>query len=237
MLLSNIKKEYPSTVKILNYHKSFTIEAPQCTPHNSVACQQCWPRGKKDFPPLSSLQRSKTLISDYVLCNEFDMFATFTYDPKKVDSFDYSHAKKVMSHWLNNQKRPHKSPNLAYLIVAESHKSGAIHFHALMKGYQGKLTYAKLHKGRKIYNIDEWGWGFSTVARIDNVEIVASYVKKYISKDMLKITNKKRFWVSRNLNKPLKTYNIDMEVEVHDRPLFVVDKYRADNFTIYKVLK
>lgn len=182
------------------------------------------------------------MITDYTLANEFDLFTTFTFDPQKVDSLNFEFAKEKMSNWLKVAKR--NSPDLKYLIVAELHKvSGRIHFHALMKNYSGDLhlAYSKngqpmIKNNRKIYNIGAYKWGYSTAVKIDNIEKVSSYIQKYITKDMLKITNKKRFWASRNLIKPKKTYNVPLEETVFSRPLFITGKHIEEYFKIYKVL-
>jgi len=186
--------------------------------------------------------RSKAMITDYTLSNDFDLFCTFTFDPEKADSFDFELCKEKMQNWLSNSRRD--SPDLKYLIVAEKHKTGRIHFHALMKYYNGVLTPAfsetgkqKEKNGRKIYNMGQYNWGWSTAIKIDNIEKVASYVQKYITKDMLKIGNKKRFWASRNLQKPTKQYNINLQEEIYTRPLFILGTHREEYYKIYRVLK
>jgi len=186
--------------------------------------------------------RSKTRITDYTLANNFDLFATFTFDPAKVDTLDFALVKSKMSKWLNNQRR--HSPDLKYLIVAELHKvSGFMHFHALLKNFNGELvqSYQKnglpRHKnGRNILNIGTYNWGWSTAIKIDDIDKVSSYVQKYITKDMLKISNKKRFWTSRNLIKPKVDYNVDVQELIYSRPLFIQGEYREEYYKIYKIL-
>lgn len=236
MYIKTIKKEYGKSIKIVRFNRGVVINPPKCANHNTIACQICWPRNPDRPPSYSSIMRSKTLITDYTLSNDFDLFTTFTFDPKKVDSLDVNQAKAKMSKWLNNARRV--SPELAYLIVAEKHKSGRIHFHALMKNYKGTLHQTlKTKNNRAIFNITGWNWGFSTAVKIDNISKVSSYMQKYITKDMLKISNKKRFWVSRNLNKPIKTYNVDMNDEVFSKPLFVLSDYKDQYFRTFTILK
>jgi len=161
-----------------------------------------------------SLKRTKRTIADLVLCNKFDMFATFTFDPKKVkDRLDPDCCKTVMQTWLSNQRKIHGK--FDYLIVPEFHKKGGLHFHALLKNYNGKLTDSgKKKHGRKIYNIASYKSGFSTVVFVDHVGKVSSYVRKYITKDMPRFSNKKRYWCSTGLQRPL----IDWNSGVADMP-------------------
>jgi len=234
MFVKNIYKNYGSNIKILEYKKGVYIEPPTCKSHNLVNCGVCFPRKAHGEILDSSIIRTKTTITDYVLTNEFEYFCTFTFDPKKVDSMNIEFSKDKMSKWLNNQRRD--SPDLGYLIIAEKHKSGAIHFHALLKHYNAPLHFSGVfQKGRKVLNIQKWKYGFSTAIAIDNNEAVAYYIQKYITKDMLKISNKKRYWCSRNLKKPTKLYNVDI-AGAHLMYPNLVMAIDVDYFTIYKTI-
>lgn len=178
---------------------------------------------------LDSIRRTKTLISDLMICNEFDMFATFTFNGSKKYARQYGYAitdrtdidllKTKMQKWLKNQRDIHGK--FQYLIVPEYHKDGkALHFHALLKGYKGTLFDTGKTKGaRPIYNISSYKLGHSTVIPIDDNKVsyrkVSSYIKKYITKDMPQFRNKKRYWSSQGLNKPLKVPNPNIE-NTHD---------------------
>lgn len=236
MYIKSIKKDYGKTIRIVNYNRGVVIDPPRCKDHDQIACQLCWKRVVNPIPKPSSLQRSKTKITDYTLANDFDLFCTFTFNPELVDSFNIQEAKDKMSKWLNNSRR--NSPDLKYLIVAELHKSGRIHFHALMKNYRGELQPTQRSKnGRKIYNLLKWRYGFSTAIEIDNIGKVSSYMQKYVTKDMIKIGNKKRFWASKNLTKPVVDYNVNMVEEVFSRPLFVTGIAQMEYYKVYSILK
>jgi len=146
-----------------------------------------------------SLQRTKTLVSDLVLCNEFELFTTFTI---AHDRYEIDHSKQKMMDWLKNYKKHDK---LSYLLVPEFHKDKqAIHFHALVNGIKNHSLKdsGKMINGRKAWNINSYRSGFSTAVRIDNHDLVSSYIKKYITKDMPKFKGKKRYWCSEGLTRP-----------------------------------
>lgn len=151
-----------------------------------------------------SIERSKTRISDYALCNNFDMFATFTFSDDRQNAYL---CRQKMSKWLKNEQR--NTGQFKYLIVPEYHKDGvSIHFHALLSHFNGVIEDSTIkQRGRKIYNIESYPYGFSTVVKIDNIDKVASYIKKYITKDMINILNKKRYWCSQSLELPTIVYN------------------------------
>lgn len=235
MLIKSITKDYGAFSSTVVYDRALSFQPPHCRLHSRAACPECFRRGKHAQPLQSSIQRTRTSLRDYIVVNEFELFCTFTYDPKKVDSFDISESKRVLSRWLNNSRRT--SPDLAYIVVPELHKSGRVHFHALIKNYKGKLKDSGVvRKSGRLYNISGWSYGYSTAVIIkaskDDHAKVASYMSKYITKDMLLFADKKRYWCSRNLEKPVKYYNIQREIE--DAPLFVESTHVDEYFKIIK---
>lgn len=167
-----------------------------------------------ESPIERSIRRTKKSVFDLVLCNDFELFVTFTFEHHRDDN---AKNKKRMSVWLTNQQKI--SGKFQYLIVSELHKSGAVHFHALIKGYKGKLVLAThpqtnqplVHSGRQVYNLDGYKLGYTVVKLIDNkkgsLEKAGFYLLKYVTKDMPNIHGKKRYWASRDLEKPLVIYN------------------------------
>jgi len=106
-----------------------------------------------------------------------------------------------MSNWFKNQRK--KGNNFSYLIVSEFHKDGvSLHFHALIKGHLNLKQTNIFQKGRRIYNIKDYKLGHTTVVKIDNQEAVSKYIRKYITKDMPRLHNKKRYWTSKDVKRP-----------------------------------
>jgi hypothetical protein len=158
-----------------------------------------------------SIRRSKKLIRDYALCNCFDMFITFTF---ATDRDDVEKCRRRMMDWLKNQRN--RNGKFRYLIVPEFHKDGkSIHFHALIGGYEGKIEKAinpktnkqLKQKGRYVYQLSGYTLGFNNVKLIGNTiedrTRVASYIQKYMTKDMPVFFGRKRYWVSKGLKLPL----------------------------------
>lgn len=255
MIIENIKKDYGNLSTVVLYRREFTAEPPECVKHHEINCQICFKRGKFkniDINTLtpdekqkffsnrkSSTRRSKTTVTDYALCNEFSQFITLTFDQKLTDAFNYDLCKKLASKWLNNQRR--HSPNLTYILVSEKHKSGAIHFHLIVNNFNGRLTVAINKKtgrlvqkgGKQIYNLDGWKYGFSTLSHIANKEATAHYLQKYLTKDFIEAFNKKRYWCSRGLKKPIKSYNIDAHKEIADHPGMFHKLYTNEAYYLY----
>lgn len=157
-----------------------------------------------------SLRRTRKTIKDYVFCNQFELFATFTF---KDDRQNIDRCKTKMNNWLKNQQK--RIGKFEYIIVPEFHKDQqSIHFHALIMGYQGRVmqsvnpkTNMPIKQGtRYVYELPSYTLGFTNVKIIDDKQDsltkVGFYIQKYITKDMPVFANKNRYWASRGLLKP-----------------------------------
>jgi len=202
-IISSIVKEYPHMFKVVIYHESYLL--PSKTNHTKNTNKVT----KKEDNIQRSLRRSKTTVQDIILSNDFDLWCTFTFDKRKLDRYNSSKCKSVMSNWLFNQ-RTH-SPDLKYIIVPEKHKDGAIHFHALISNYHGTLidTGHKTKNQQTIYKAQSYKSGFTEFVKLDtNKEAIAKYItKQYLTKDMILFPSQKRFWASRNLIRPVSHIN------------------------------
>lgn len=170
-----------------------------------------------------NLINTKQKIIDYAYENHsgdpWEYFFTATFDPKKVDSYNYDEVTQMLSNWLDNMK--HQNKNMQYIIVPELHESGRIHFHGIFKHVPNwRLTIAvNPHTGKpifknglQIYNLDNYKLGFTTVSRVVDQEAVSVYISKYINKNLINIKYKKRYWVSKSLKLPVtKYYDFDYE--------------------------
>lgn len=169
-------------------------------------------------PREDNLKRAKEKIFDIVLLNDFKYFITGTFaENEDFDRTDPAEVMKPLLKWLKNQTL---RKGLQYVLTAERHKNGGIHFHALVNDVL-PLTYSgrRLYQGqawieqdilkerdsfepyKKIYNIDNWKYGYSTAIPCDNNKLkLARYVTKYITKGNDKIFGK-YYWSSKNIER------------------------------------
>lgn len=152
-----------------------------------------------------SVRRTKSKIYDIAKSNKWEWFVTFTFNPEKVDSFDYDIVTKKLSQWLKNIKR--KNENMKYLLVPEQHESGRWHFHGLFEKMENIVfvdSGKHDNKGRVIYNVGSYKLGFSTATKISDLERACSYITKYTTKELCVVTKgKKRYWHSKNVEMPV----------------------------------
>lgn len=155
--------------------------------------------------PVDSLERAKRrakrAVSDLALCNEFRWFVTLTLDPGKVDRYDAAAVTRKLNSWLDNQVR---RKGLAYVLVSERHKDGAIHFHGFFNDALAVVDSGTLSIGggkprrprsaaqreywleqgaHAVYNLPGWTLGFTTAIELYGERRKAvGYVCKYITK-------------------------------------------------------
>jgi len=190
----------------------------------------------REYQKFKNLLRAKSSIIDLIyhngLIKPWQYFVTLTFDPKEVDSMNYDVVSKVIAKWLNNMK--HQNPRMSYVMTPELHKSGRVHWHGVFRDVPNwKLVPAvnsnlqRIKKdGLPIYNLSNYKYGFTTVSEIQNQEAVSVYVSKYITKDLIDKNYKKKYWCSRNLERPKMQYALLNE----DSLQFYIDKYNIKDY-------
>lgn len=189
------------------------------------------------------LKEKKEKILDLALNNDhWEFFVTLTFSDENLGG-EYSHelALKYLTRWINNQK--HQNKYMSYLIVAEFHKSGRLHFHGLFSNVPKwnlvPARYAKSNRlikvnGKQIYNLTNYKLGFTTVSEVESQERVSSYISKYISKELMNLKFKKAFWYSRDLDKPKINYHYyeqDLK-ELYTNNVEYSEQFNRNDFTI-----
>ncbi len=157
----------------------------------------------------SSKSRTIQSVYNYALANTWQGFLTLTFDQKLIDSSNYDLITEKTKNWLSHLKQRY-CKNLKYIFVPELHSDKLhFHFHALIADFDNLPLVnsgKKDNSGRIIYNLPLWNYGFSTLTLIahDSSDKAVGYMLKYITKDLCtSLFNKKRYWASRNLKKPV----------------------------------
>lgn len=162
-------------------------------------------RGKRPTSPEESKQRAvrraRAQVRDLALCTPFKYFVTLTLDGGKVDRYDMTAITRKLNSWLDNQVRRR---GLAYVLVPERHKDGAVHFHGFfndaldavdsgtisMPGKKPRKPRNAAQRaqwleegGHVVYNLPGWSLGFTTAIELyGEYSAAVSYVCKYIGK-------------------------------------------------------
>ena len=172
-----------------------------------------------------SMRRAATQMRDICLSTPFRYFVTLTLDPAKIDRHDMESLTRVLNRWADNRVRRN---GLAYVLVPERHKDGAIHLHGfftesvpLSDSGTMRLPGAKRPRrprdakqraeweaagAKVVYNIPGWTLGFSTAIPLDgSYEAAVAYCCKYVRKAAEKIGGR-WFYRGGKLGKPVVTF-------------------------------
>ena len=168
----------PHGVELLNEKKAISSRGDEIADFSS----------EKSDSSARSFSRARRRAYDIIRCNpELNSFITLTFNQEQIDRTSYNAIIKELSVWLDNRVR---RKGLKYILCPEHHKDGeGIHFHGLMNLNALKLENSgHKRKGKIVYNISDFNFGFTTVLRItgeNSVEACAGYIFKYMSKQCM----------------------------------------------------
>lgn len=128
-----------------------------------------------------AMRRARAQVRELAHCNQLNWFVTLTLSPEVVNRYDIEAITGKLNVWLDNQVRRR---GLAYVLVPERHKDGAIHFHGLFNNALEMVDSGHTDRGgHTIYNLPRWTLGFTTAIRLyGDRDKAVGYVTKYIGK-------------------------------------------------------
>lgn len=232
-MIYNVKTiDYLDSVQVRCYARpikvSNEIKIPKKMQEKKFSAGSYRTREQLEHSITVSVNRTVNQIYSIARSNHWEYFVTLTADPKKINNKDYILICDKLSIWLNNLRKRY-APNLKYLVVPELHKDREKwHFHALFSDvgnlpfdFSGKVCvgkyvydYEKKPFATKIYNLPLWKYGYSTATRVRDTSKAASYITKYITKDLSRVLpSQNRYFNSHNCDRPVEhVYNIDYDV-------------------------
>lgn len=146
---------------------------------------------------LNNIIRAKNTVEEYGLCNDFNLFATFTINGEKLDRTDLETFRKRLAYMVRNN-RSRRGVDIQYLLVPELHADmNSWHIHGLMQMPVELLEQYKYDKhlprkikdkliaGKNLYcwKSAESAYGWNTLERIENQEKSTRYLLKYFQKE------------------------------------------------------
>lgn len=215
-------------------------------------------KAKPKRPEAANLERSRrrarNAVFDIANATDFEWFVTLTVSQDKLNRYDPEEVFRHLHDWLDNSVRRH---GLAYVLVPEYHKDGAVHFHALFNdafrvtdsgtiippgGGKPRRPRSKAQRaawlaagGRVVYNLPAWGWGFTTAIRLyGDRQAAVGYVCKYITKADQKIGGR-WYYSGGDLRRPfVDAVDLDFDAAAGCGVTFAVDELgcRGVKFTL-----
>lgn len=169
----------------------------------------------------SSISRTKRIILEKALCNDWEWFCTFTISPEKHDRGDLSGWNKQFMQMIRDYRK--KGRKISYLLVPEKHQDGSWHAHGFLSGLwpEDMVSFKEMDKNgyrtpqgrrlaRKLIVKGYYNWpayqakfGFCSLGKIKNPTAAGFYITKYISKDkeaMVQQVGLNSYFCSQGLN-------------------------------------
>lgn len=237
---SSLNNEFPKydskTYQYLyDYNGRIKVIAKQYPPHIPKGSKRNTESFKSYEGKLyNSISRSKQRVYEYALCNDWEYFVTFTINQNYFDRYDFNAYKKAFTKWLSNYSaRKTGGVKIKYVLVPELGKNGVWHFHGLMSGIPldhlspfepGEHSQQLIDENYLNWNAYEKKFGYCSFGQIQNIEKVAGYITKSITKSpatQMRKLHSKLFYSTKNLARPTEIgrgYN-----------LVSIDKYDYEN--------
>lgn len=171
-------------------------------PHNSILN-----KSTKEEVERVDLSRSRRMIRELALCNNFEYFATLTINSSSCDRFSLTECQERLRRKLKTLKQYNK--DFAYLFITEKHKNGAFHFHGLVKGINNFYTNKNGYLSNKTFD----QLGFNSFSKIRDYTKTCNYILKYITKDCVKNEKGTIYISSRGLKKATRSQIGAIDVE------------------------
>lgn len=147
----------------------------------------------------ASISRSRRIILELGLCNDWEFFGTFTLDSSKFDRCDLDHFRRSFSQFIRDyRKKAQKNgiiTDIRFLLVPELHSDGkSWHMHGLFSGLgpflRSFLDYSADHfvpdslKFNDYYIWEDYHnkFGFCSFAPVRNKVACGFYITKYLYK-------------------------------------------------------
>lgn len=207
-----------SVFEVKQYQKA--IEYGFESPHKSAS------RPKQigettEFARQISNYRSKRRIRQLIYANAYrwknhrqraykPVFVTFTFadniqDPKQANKLYTAFVQRI-----NYQLTKSKKSYLKYLAVVEFQKRGAVHYHVVF--FNLPYYHGNVHK----FFADTWQNGFVKVNAVNDLQHLANYVAKYLTKNDRdeRLDGKKYYFSSKGLHQPKEIYKVEEIVQL-----------------------
>ena len=201
-----VKKEYPNRIELKIFQDTDFIVGQSSQKKASPKQSECneLVKGEAEKNKILNTNRSKQRFMDLIETNITGQCYFWTYTFKQ-DIKDLSEANYQFNKFIKRLKYQLDKP-IKYVAVPELQKKydrNVWHYHVIFFDI-GRVDWSKMGS--------IWGLGYVYVKRIEqnNGLAIAHYMSKYLTKASDVTHGKKKYFASRNLDRPKKTWhNID----------------------------
>lgn len=195
-----------------------TLKIAYCSTLREAGWEEIEPKAPKgsvnEEKLCNNLARAKSIVKEYVLCNQWDWWCTFTVNPQQYDRKELDIYAKDFAEFIHNYNRRREDKDkVKYILVPEQHQDGAWHMHGFIKGIAEKDIYINQY-GYYTWKQYEKKFGFISMDKIKDIDRSSSYILKYMTKDSSKnvgALNKHLYYCSKGLKRADEIYRGNAE--------------------------
>lgn len=152
---------------------------------------------KPDEPPMEKFMqsycRARSMVLQYILCNQWDYFITITVSDKNFDRYDLEPIAKSLKQWFLDYNKKYGC-KIDFVLVPERHEDGAWHFHGVIRGIRPSHLCEFVYNSHtpKLKELHDKGYlnfpllqrkvGFCSLGAVKSPVGVGFYVAKYVTK-------------------------------------------------------
>lgn len=186
-----------------------------------------------DFKLANSISRTKKVIYDYAINNEFKYFVTITCNDN-VNSYNLDELRLLVTQIIRDLRKKYHL-KFDYILIPEKHKKGDYHLHGFFTQDFEVDLYRNDHFYLSWKSFDKYG--FTDIDKIHNYEASCKYITKYITKEFAVISKGKHlYYCSKGLKRSevirdyiINNYNFDFDYQN--------DYCSIKEFNDYKILQ
>lgn len=182
----SVKYYRDGVYKLIKFKHGFGVRLPSDGSEDPVSASS-----EEKFA--SAISRSRSVVHQLALCNDWQYFFTGTLNPEWHDRSDLFHFRNTFSQYIRDFRKKPGYESLAYLLVPEKHKDGSWHLHGFLSGLPDSALSSFVRGIHPLKLVDKgyfnWGayakkFGFCSLAPIRSLDATANYIVKYISKEV-----------------------------------------------------
>jgi len=152
-----------------------------------------------------TLQRATKKVTEYILANNFDLFLTITFDPRRLRNYQPQAAFSRLNGWFNRQRqRSHEAgKELRYITFPEVYRDKSmIEFHILMTGWDFQLTRSGIViDGTLALTVSNFKFGYTKARSLQDFskQQIFDLVLPHLERNSTDFFNGRSYFPSRNL--------------------------------------
>jgi len=167
-----------------------------------------------------TLQRASKKVSEYILSNNFDLYVTITFDPRRLRNYNPQAAFSRLNGWFARQRQNSREvgKEFRYITFPEVYRDKSIiEFHVLMTGWDFNLVRSGIVvDGTLALTISHFKFGYTKARSLQDYskQQIFEMVLPHLERNSTDFFNGRSYYPSRNLEVIEVIHNAETRMDV-----------------------